>query len=120
MGRLSIPQQLFRICLLLGVLMMTACSSQRYDRNYWHENFVNSLRSKIGKNFDQLGSGWENASNARSKITLFNGNVEYLYRMAPLKAPAVEIPCEYTFEVNPETRIVVDARWKGDHCFLIP
>ena len=120
MGRYSTPPHLFGICLLVGVLVMAGCSVHRYDRNYWHENFINSLRSKIGKNFDQPGSGWENASNARSKTILPNGNLEYMYRMAPLKAPAVEVPCEYTFEVNPETRIVVDVRWRGDHCFLIP
>lgn len=120
MGRLLTPPYLLGISLLAGMFMMAGCSSQRYDRSYWHENFVNSLHSKIGKNFDQPGSGWENASNARSKTTLPNGNVVYLYRMTPLKEPAVEVPCEYTFEVNPETRIVVDARWKGDHCFLIP
>jgi hypothetical protein len=120
MGKLSTHPHRLGISLLVGVLLTAGCSSQRYDRNYWHENFKSSLRSKIGKNFDQPGSGWENAQNARSKTILPNGNVEYMYKMAPSKAPAVEVPCEYSFEVNTETRIVVDAKWKGGYCFLVP
>lgn len=111
------------VSLLLGTLVASGCGNwggKRYDPEYWHENFINSLRSKIGKNFDLPGRGWENASNAKSKKILPNGNVGYMYRMAPSKAPDVEIPCEYTFEVDPTTRIVVDASWKGDYCFLVP
>jgi hypothetical protein len=111
---------LLTIGLLVGMWAASGCSSRQYDPVYWHENFKSSLRSKIGKKFDQPGSGWEDASNAKSKTILPNGNLEYMYRMAPSKAPAVEVPCEYTFEVNPETGIIVDARWKGDYCFLVP
>lgn len=117
MGRLSIPQHLFLICLLLGVLMVSACSSQRYDPNYWHENFINSLRGKVGQNFDKRW-GWGDPGALVNETILPNGNVEYTFKMATSKTP--DVTCQYTVEVNSETRIVVATRWTGDDCIIVP
>jgi hypothetical protein len=102
-------------CLLLGVLMMAACSSQRYDPNYWHENFKNSLRVMVGHDFDKYGGGWTDPRSLVNTTTLPNGRVAYTFWLdKSLRA------CQYTVEVNPETRIVVATSWTGDDCIIVP
>lgn len=114
MDRFSTPQYLFGAYLLVGAFMMAGCSSQRYDRNYWHENFKNSLRGKIGQNFDKRW-GWGDPRALVKETVLSNGNVAYTFWLdKPLRA------CQYTVEVNSETRIVVVTRWTGDDCIVVP
>lgn len=117
-GRRLTPLYSLGIFLLAGVfIMMTACSSQRYDRNYWHENFKNSLVAKVGQNFDKRW-GWGDPRALVNTTTLPNGRMAYTFKMATATTPAVA--CQYTVEVNPETRIVVATSWTGDDCVLVP
>jgi hypothetical protein len=109
------PRYLFGIFLLGGTFIMTtACSSQRYDRGYWHENFKNSLAARVGQNFDKRW-GWGDPRALVNTTTLPNGRVAYTFWLdKSLRA------CQYTVEVNPETRIVVATSWTGDDCILVP
>ena len=119
MGRRITSLYLLGIFSLAGVFITTAaCSSQRYDRSYWHENFKNSLRGMIGHNFDEYGGGWTDPGSLVNTITLPNGRVAYTFKMATVATPAVT--CQYTVEVNPETRIIVATSWTGDDCILVP
>ena len=119
MGRRLTPLNLLCMFLLAGAFITTtACSSQRYDRSYWHENFKNSLRGMIGHNFDKYGGGWTDPGSLVNTTTLPYGRVAYTFKMATATTPTVA--CQYTVEVNPETRIVVATSWTGDDCVLVP
>jgi hypothetical protein len=52
--------------------------------------------------------------NLISRTDLSNGYVAYRYRAGGT--------CRYTFEVDPNTDIIVAATWEGDakHCIIIP
>ncbi|HRK78162.1 MAG TPA: hypothetical protein PLQ95_06450 [Thiobacillus sp.] len=102
--------------LLAGVPTVAGCSSQQYDPNYWHQNFVTILKNKIGQKFESVRgkAGWAVTEAFIGSINLSNGNIAYRYRAGGT--------CRYTFEVDPKTDIIVAASWEGEarHCIIIP
>ena len=74
-----------------------------------HEIFVQYNDSRVGRNFDK-----ENRSTSVKGYVdgrfLPNGNVEYGFKW--------RATCRVYYEVNPETRIIVDWRWEGTVCVL--
>lgn len=113
--------KLLAVGLWAGVFAASGCGNwggKRYDPDYWHENFVGGLGTNVGRNFDQLKySGWDSRGILASTITLPNGHVEYTYDERMGKYPR---NCQYIFEVDPKTNLVVAARWMGDKCILVP
>ena len=113
--------KLFTVGLLIGVFAAPGCGNfggKRYDPAYWHENFVNILSGQVGNNFGGLRySGWDSPGRLANKTILPNGHVEYTYDERMDKYPH---NCQYTFEVDPKTNIVVAARWMGDRCIIVP
>jgi hypothetical protein len=104
--------------LLVGVLAASGCGNwggERYAPNYWHENFKNALRGMIGYNVDKYGGGWADPRTLVNETVLPNGNVAYTFW---LNKP--HSGCQYTVEVNSETRIVVATSWTGDDCIIVP
>jgi hypothetical protein len=117
--------RLASILLSVGVLVpaLAACSSQQYDPNYWHQNFVGGLQKNVGKTFEKEGDtiryssrsgGWAPYDGLVSRTVLPNGHVAYKYRY--------QGTCRYTFEVDPKTDIIVAATWEGEakHCAIVP
>ena len=76
-----------------------------------HEAFISCHENRVGRNFDQLPRQFDINEYADSRF-LSNGNVEYgLLWLGK---------CRVYYEVNPETRIIVDWRWEGiiGYCVL--
>lgn len=70
MCRLLTLSHLLEISLLVGMLVMAGCSSQRYDRTYRHENFKASMAAMVGHNYDKFGGGWTNPKSLVSTTVL--------------------------------------------------
>lgn len=100
-------------CLLEGYVI-GGCSTEKYNPQFWHTNFVTILRSNVGKKLENArGTGWALTEAFVDRTDLSNGNTAYRYRAGG--------SCRYTFEVDPND-IIVDARWEGEatHCIIIP
>lgn len=76
------------------------------------ENFKDALYREIGKSIDN--SMWAPKRYLISEKTMSNGNVEYRYRY--LRS------CQYMFEVEPKSRVIVNARYEGKEfdCVINP
>lgn len=101
--------------LLIGVPTVAGCSSQQYDPDYWHQNFVTNLRSNVGKKLNSVRNlGYASSEAFLGSTNLSNGNITYRYRAGGT--------CRYTFEVDPKTNIIVAATWEGEakHCIIVP
>lgn len=75
-----------------------------------HERFVLYNNSKIGRNFDKENYGTRIQEYADSRF-LPNGNVEYGFKW--------KAKCRVYYEVNPETRIIVNWRWEGSQRYCV-
>lgn len=104
--------------LLTGVPTVAGCSSQQYDPNFWHQNFVGGLQKNVGKEFGKVRrgetGGWAFDRNLVDRSELPNGHISYKYRG--------QGTCRHTFEVDPQTDLIVAARWEGEarHCAIVP
>lgn len=114
---------LFSLSLLAGALVIVGCSSQQYDPNYWHQNFVAGLHDNVGRTFEKEGDtvpysskwgGWAQHQYLVNRTVLPNGNIAYKYRY--------QGTCRYTFEVDPKTDLIVAATWEGEarYCAIVP
>lgn len=76
------------------------------------ENFKDALHHEMGKNIDN--SLWAPRKYLIGEKTLSNGNVEYRYQY--LRS------CQYMFEVEPKSRIIVNTRYEGEEfdCVINP
>jgi hypothetical protein len=106
--------------LLIAAGTVAGCGNwggESYDPHFWHQNFLNTLNSQVGRKYDVVRRGsWANSTDLISSVTLSNGNVAYKY---PYQNPSL---CSYTFEVDPKTDVIVAVTWQGEekHCILIP
>jgi len=100
---LKLKQQGLVFLLLVGCTILTP-----------HENFKHNVIAKVGLNIDKIGGGWTRSQDLVSTITLPNGHVAYTYKYIR--------SCQYTFEVDPKTNIIVAARWEGSEkdCVIAP
>jgi hypothetical protein len=110
---------IWRYVLVLWGLALNGCNAQIYDPHYWHTNFVGGLQSNVGKSFQKRlarggSGGWIEDGNFTDRKSLPNGHIMYNYRAGGT--------CRYSFEVDPETDIIVAANWEGEerHCILMP
>lgn len=100
---------LFGVSILVGVFTIVGCSSQQYDPNFWHQNFVTNLQNQVGT---KLGLYLQGRKYSVSHLP--NGNVTYkIFRGGT---------CYSILEVDPKTDIIVAATWEGEaqHCIIIP
>ena len=76
-----------------------------------HEAFINYHENRVGRNFDQLPRQF-NINEYTDSTFLSNGNVEY--------GLIWKSKCHVYYEVDPETRIILDWRWEGSqgYCTL--
>ena len=74
-----------------------------------HEAFISRHDNKVGRNFDQLPYRTSINEYADSRF-LPNGNVEYGFIWGT--------KCRVYYEVDPETRIIVNWRWEGTACVV--
>ena len=74
-----------------------------------HEAFLSYHENRIGRNFDKLVyyTGITRYADGRF---LLNGNVEYGFKWGA--------KCRVYYEVNSETRIIINWRWEGTVCVL--
>ncbi|HRK78163.1 MAG TPA: hypothetical protein PLQ95_06455 [Thiobacillus sp.] len=104
--------------MLTSVPMVAGCSSQQYDPNYWHQNFIVGLQNNVGKKFWSVRKGetggWAFDRNLIDRTDLPNGHIAYKYRG--------QGTCRHTFEVDPKTDVIVVASWEGEarHCAIVP
>ena len=75
-----------------------------------HEAFISRHDNRIGRNFDKLFHYRNSMTHYVDSRFLPNGNVEYGFIWGE--------KCRVYYEVNPETRIIIDWRWKGTACVL--
>lgn len=90
---------------LLGIVL-SSCASLLSG----HERFVLYNNSKVGRNFDKEDRGTSIQKYADSRA-LPNGNIEYGYKWRRT--------CYVYYEVDPETRIIVDWRWEGSQGYCV-
>lgn len=78
-----------------------------------HENFANILNGRVGESFDIPRTDLKPPL-LLSERQLQNGNVEYRYRYLG--------DCVQIYEVEPSTRIIRRAAWKGSEksCIVPP
>ena len=101
--------------LLVGVPSMAGCSTQQYDPEFWHQNFMAILQNTVGRTLASVRSGgWAPDAAFVSRTDLPNGHIAYKYRY--------QGTCRYTFEVDPGSGIIVAASWEGEarHCAIVP
>ncbi|MCL2761516.1 MAG: hypothetical protein FWD70_07725 [Desulfuromonadales bacterium] len=80
-----------------------------------HDNFVEILNSKIGKNIDEIPYfQLPDKENIIDSKVLPNGNIENKYKYYKT--------CIYFYEIDPKTRIIVGARFEGKDtdCYVNP
>jgi hypothetical protein len=117
---MKITTPLLTVGLLVGVLVASGCGNwggERYDPHFWHQNFLNALNSQVGRKYESARRGsWANPVDLISSVKLPNGNTAYKY---PYQNPSL---CNYTFEVDSKTDIIIAVTWEGEekHCILIP
>jgi hypothetical protein len=86
-----------------------------YDAQYWHQNFVTTIQNRVGtKMADVRRTSWADDKDLVDRTVQPNGNIAYRYLSGGT--------CRYIFEVDPNTDIIVAARWEGEarHCILVP
>jgi hypothetical protein len=104
--------------LIIGFILITSCSSQRYDPNYWHQNFLYRLQKYLGHSFDEVRSGqvggWGTDEQLVDQMKLPSGNIAYKYRYLRT--------CRYIFLVDPKTSTVAEVKWEGEKrdCIVVP
>lgn len=82
-----------------------------------HQNFKDQLKKAVGTSIEDTRPGtWVDRRKPINVRTLTNGNVEYTYLYVRGRS------CEFMFEVNPSTRIIVNARFEGKEsdCVINP
>jgi len=81
-----------------------------------HDNFKEAIASEIGTSIDNAPSySWRHEKDLISSRVLPNGNIENKYKY-------YKEACVYFFEIDPQTRVIVKARFEGNKndCVLIP
>ncbi|MES1982085.1 MAG: hypothetical protein V4443_06375 [Pseudomonadota bacterium] len=85
-------------CILLPMSGCTSISP--------HANFLQALNGSIGRGIDNVPSyHWPHAKDLIETKHLQNGNIENTYKYIRT--------CRYIFEVNPNSRSIVGARYEG-------
>ena len=82
-----------------------------------HRNYQDQLKKAVGTSIDDTRPGtWVDHREPINVRTLTNGNVEYTYVYMRGRS------CKFMFEVNPTTRIIVNARFEGkeSECVINP
>ena len=105
------------IVLSLAVAVATLSSSCVGDVATAHENFKDQLKKAVGTSIDDTRPGtWVGRRKPIEVRTLANGNVEYTYLYMRGRS------CNFMFEVNPSTHIIVGARFEGkeSNCVINP
>ena len=104
--------------LLIGLLLTVSCSSQKYDPNFWHQNFVSMLQKNVGHDFDNVRNGetggWALQGSLIGKTNLPNDYLAYKYRHLRT--------CHYLLIIESKTNIVAEVKWEGDKedCIIVP
>ena len=98
-----------QVPVLLFLLLIVGCSTMTP-----HENFVRGVYAAVGHALERMQPGWARSSDLITTTNLENGHIAYTYKYIRT--------CRYTFEVNPETRIIIAARWEGSEkdCVIAP
>lgn len=107
-------QYLTKTISFIALLLTFSCSSQKYDPNFWHQNFVDALEKKVGQHFSSVHNhGFAGDGNLLGTTKLNNGHKVYSYGSER---------CGFSFEVDPTSDVIVNV-WedtKKPDCYIVP
>lgn len=97
--------------LVIASILIVGCSSQKYNPDFWHQNFLHQLQNNVGYFF---AGGWARHEELIEQIELPSGYIAYKYRYIRT--------CRYILEVDPKRNIIVRVAWEGDKhdCIIVP
>ncbi len=107
----SVPNMFSRLSFLIFLLMLFAGCATTSP----HENFKAHLYQKVGMSLDEIPPyWWPYEEDLIDSNVLANGNLRNRYKYRGT--------CVYIYEINPQTRIIVDAGFEGKEtdCIVNP
>ena len=108
-GHESVSKPNDKVCGAASIVVLTSVVLFSCALVASHEAFINRHDNRVGRNFDKLPYRTSINEYADSRF-LPNGNVEYGFKWGA--------KCRVYYEVDPETRIIVNWRWEGTVCVV--